>query len=201
MAKIKTATPATQPGLDLATPSTRRLPNSAPPNPGKPRSGLEDVREAIAVLSVRCTPPQHLAPMAARLLEEWTLDLQVFEPSLLIAAVRAYGDTDRGRKGFWPSLGEVKSLCVSITGAQAIAEATQAVMRRDWADDHPETWAKVKQALGGAQWTCWLALCTWDQETNTLICPNSLVAERAEWRCGAPIRVFVGRDVKFGVKQ
>lgn len=157
------------------------------------------MREAIAVLSVRCTPPQHLAPMAARLLDEWTRDLQGFEPSVVIDAVRAYGDTERGRRGFWPSLGEIKALASSLQQGGAIPAAPVAA-GPDWADDHPKTWAKVKAALGGPRWAAWLGRCRWDAESRTLVCPDSLTADQAEWRHGGPIRAFVG-NINFVVKQ
>jgi hypothetical protein len=166
----------------------------------KPRSGLEDVREAIDVLSVRCTPPQHLASIAARLLDEWTLDLQAFEPQVLIAAVRAYGDTDRGRRGFWPALGEIKALAATLQAAKDAPEPLQIAAEADWADEWPETWGRAKAALGSLRWAAWLAACRWDAETRTLICPNAMTLDQAEWRLGSAIRAFVGA-IKFTVRQ
>lgn len=200
MAKPKPAATETQTALGFTTPSTPRSPSAALLSPQKPRSGPEDVREAIAVLSVRCTPPQHLAPIAARLLDEWTLDLQAFEPEILIAAVRTYGDTDRGRRGFWPALGEIKALAAALQAAKDAPEPPQIAAEADWANDHPSTWAQVKQAIGGARWAAWLGRCRWDAEAKTLICPDRLCADQAEWRYGAPIRAFVG-DIKFVVRQ
>jgi hypothetical protein len=184
----------------LSTPSTPSSPNAAPQSQAKPKSGPDDVREAIAVLSVRCTPPQHLAPMAGRLIDEWTRDLQWFAPAVLVDAVRAYGDTDRGRKGYWPSLGEIKALCGTIEANKLGAALVQAIAQPDWADEWPDTWAKVKHRLGNALWTAWLARCRWDEATRTLICPDALTADQAEWRHGGPIRAFVG-DIKFVVRQ
>lgn len=151
------------------------------------------------MLSVRCTPPQHLSPLASRLIDEWTLDLQAFAPAVLVDAVRAYGDTERGRKGFWPSLAEVKALCVRISGHKA-ANSSEAAGGRDWADDHPETWARVKQRLGKALWAAWFTKCRWDEAAQTLVCPDSLSADQTEWRYGGAIRAFVG-DIKFVVRQ
>jgi hypothetical protein len=151
------------------------------------------------VLSVRCTPPQHLAPMAARLLEEWTLDLQGFEPKVLVDAVRAYGDTDRGRRGYWPGLGEIKALCATLAQANPSAALSLAA-GPDWADGWPDSWAKVKLALGGPRWAAWLGRCQWDDASRTLICPDALTADQAEWKCGGAIRAFAG-DVKYVVKQ
>jgi hypothetical protein len=137
--------------------------------------------------------------MAARLLDEWTLDLQAFAPATLLAAVRAYGDTDRGRRGYWPSLGEIKALCAGIEGQHGAPAATLAA-GPDWADDHAETWGRVKAALGAALWAAWLGKCRWDAEARMLVCPDALTADQAEWRHGGPIRAFVG-DIKFVVRQ
>lgn len=152
------------------------------------------------MLSVRCSPPAHLAPLAGRLLDEWTLDLQDFEPEIVIAAVRAYGDTDRGRRGFWPALGEIKALAATLQAAKDAPEPPQSAAEADWANDHPTTWAQVKQAIGNARWAAWLGRCRWDAAAKTLVCPDRLCADQAEWRYGAPIRAFVG-DIKFAVTQ
>lgn len=153
------------------------------------------------MLSVRCTPPQHLAPMAARLLDEWTRDLQGFEPGVLVDAVRAYGDTDRGRRGFWPTLGEIKALAAGIQAEKDVPLPPLSLAAGPgWADAWPETWAKVKAAVGAARWAAWLGRCHWDEPTRTLVCPDRLTADQAEWRLGGSIRAFVG-DIKFEVRQ